>query len=219
MTFADLIAVYGDKYVTALFTTWQMTVISFVGCMVLGLVITILRVCPIRPARVFADFYVQIFRNIPGISLLIICVYALPKLDIMLSYYTAVIIATILIASAFASENFMSGINTIGLGQIEAARSLGLSFGQMLRRVVIPQSIRSVVLPMTNLLIAVMLTTALASQVPMNPQELTGLVSYINTRDVGGIATFMISALCYFGTSVVLSFVGNYLDKKVRILR
>ena len=219
MTFADLIELYGDKYVTALFTTWQMTVISFIGCMVLGLVITILRVCPIRPARVFADFYVQIFRNIPGISLLIICVYALPKLDIMLSYYSAVIIATILIASAFASENLMSGINTIGLGQIEAARSLGLSFGQMLRRVVIPQSLRSVVLPMTNLLIAVMLTTALASQVPMNPQELTGLVSYINTRDVGGIATFMISALCYFGTSVVLSFIGNYLDKKVRILR
>ena len=70
------------------------------------------------------------------------------------------------------------------------------------------------------LLIATMLTTALGSQVPLNPQELTGLVSYITTRSTGaGILPFVVSAACYAGTSVLLGLAGNAIDKKVRIVR
>ena len=152
---------------------------------------------PVQPLRWLGDGYVQVFRNIPGVSLLIIIVYALPSLNLVLPYRTCVILTVVLVASAFGSENFMSGINTIGVGQIEAARSLGLSFGQMLRRIVIPQALRTTVLPMTNLLIAVMLTTSLGSQVPLDPAELTGVVSYINTRATGGILAFAVSAAGY----------------------
>lgn len=219
MSFAELWSAYGSDYITALLTTWQLTAISFVFVMLLSVIITIMRVCPIKPLRVVGDLYVQIFRNIPGISLLIICVYALPYLKVLLSYRDCVIIATILLGSAFGSENFMSGINTIGVGQIEAARSIGLTFTQILRRIVIPQALRSSVLPMTNLLIAVMLTTALGSQVPLNPNELTGIVSTINTQVAGGIATFFISALGYALTALAIGFVGNAIDKKARILR
>ena len=152
-------------------------------------------------------------------ALLVIIVYALPNLRLVLDYRTCVIVTTILMGSAFGSENFMSGINTIGVGQIEAARSLGLTFRQIIQQIVIPQALRSAVLPMTNLLIAVMLTTALGSQVPMSPQELTGVVSYINTRSTGGILAFLIAALGYVGTAAVIGLAGNRLDKKVRILR
>jgi glutamate transport system permease protein len=216
---SELLATYGDMYVQAFLTTWGLTIVSFAGVVVLGLLVTVMRVCPLRPLRIAGDFYVQVFRNIPGISLLIIIVYALPRLNLTLSYRACVITAVILIASAFGSENLMSGINTIGVGQIEASRSLGLTFTQMLRLIVIPQALRSSVLPMTNLLIAVMLTTAIGSQVPLNPPELTGIVSYINTRVVGGIVPFTISALCYAGSAFVIGFVGNRIDKKVRILR
>ena len=219
MSFAELWSAYGSDYITALLTTWQLTAISFVFVMLLSVIITIMRVCPIKPLRVVGDLYVQIFRNIPGISLLIICVYALPNPNVLLSYRDCVIIATILLGSAFGSENFMSGINTIGVGQIEAARSIGLTFTQILRRIVIPQALRSSVLPMTNLLIAVMLTTALGSQVPLDPNELTGIVSTINTQVAGGIATFFISALGYALTALAIGFVGNAIDKKARILR
>ena len=219
MSFAELWSAYGSDYITALLTTWQLTAISFVFVMLLSVIITIMRVCPIKPLRVVGDLYVQIFRNIPGISLLIICVYALPYLKVLLSYRDCVIIATILLGSAFGSENFMSGINTIGVGQIEAARSIGLTFTQLLRRIVIPQALRSSVLPMTNLLIAVMLTTALGSQVPLDPNELTGIVSTINTQVAGGIATFFISALGYALTALAIGFVGNAIDRKARILR
>lgn len=219
MSFAELWSAYGSDYITALLTTWQLTAISFVFVMLLSVIITIMRVSPIKPLRVVGDLYVQIFRNIPGISLLIICVYALPYLKVLLSYRDCVIIATILLGSAFGSENFMSGINTIGVGQIEAARSIGLTFTQILRRIVIPQALRSSVLPMTNLLIAVMLTTALGSQVPLDPNELTGIVSTINTQVAGGIATFFISALGYALTALAIGFVGNAIDRKARILR
>ncbi len=219
MGLSELLSTYGDVYCKALLTTWKMTLIAYAGAMVLALVITVMRACPIRPLRVVGDLYVQIFRNIPGVSLVIFIVYALPYLKVTIDYEPSVIVAVTLLGSAFGSENFMSGINTIGVGQIEAARSLGMSFSQIMRHVVFPQALRSVVLPMTNLLIAVMLSTALGSQVPMQVPELTGAVSYINTRSTGGILAFAIAAAGYVVTAIVIGFVGNRIDKRARIVR
>lgn len=219
MGISELLSTYGQDYLNGLLVTWGMTAASFAMVMVLAVLITVMRVSPFRPLRMVGDLYVQVFRNIPGVALLIIIVYALPNLRVVLDYRTCVVATTVLMGSAFGSENFMSGINTIGVGQIEAARSIGLSFGQILRKIVIPQALRTSVLPMTNLLIAVMLTTALGSQVPLNPRELTGVVSFVNTRATGGILAFLISALAYVGSAFVIGLVGNRIDKKVRILR
>lgn len=219
MGFPELIANYGPLYLTALLTTWRLTIVSFALVMAFSVLVTVLRVCPFKPLRLLGDFYVQVFRNIPGAVLVLIVVYALPHLKLLLDYEPSVILATVLLGTAFGSENFMTGINTIGVGQIEAARSLGLSFSQILRTIVIPQALRSTVLPMTNLFIAVMLTTALGSQVPMTPQELTGVVTYINTRESAGIVTFFVSAAGYIATALVAGFVGNAIDKKVRVIR
>lgn len=161
MGISELLSTYGQDYLNGLLVTWGMTAASFAMVMVLAVLITVMRVSPFRPLRMVGDLYVQVFRNIPGVALLIIIVYALPNLRVVLDYRTCVVATTVLMGSAFGSENFMSGINTIGVGQIEAARSIGLSFGQILRKIVIPQALRTTVLPMTNLLIAVMLTTAL----------------------------------------------------------
>ncbi len=219
MGLGELLSTYGQNYAQALLATWAMTAESFALVMAIAVGVTVMRVCPFKPLRLLGDLYVQIFRNIPGVALLIIVVYALPSLRVVLDYRVCVIVTTVLLGSAFGSENFMSGINTIGVGQIEAARALGLSFTRILRRIVIPQALRSCVLPMTNLLIAVMLTTALGSQVPLNPTELTGVVSYVNTRSTGGILAFLISAVGYAGTALVIGFIGNRIDRKVRILR
>lgn len=219
MGISELLSTYGQDYLNGLLVTWGMTAASFAMVMVLAVLITVMRVSPFRPLRMVGDLYVQVFRNIPGVALLIIIVYALPNLRVVLDYRTCVVATTVLMGSAFGSENFMSGINTIGVGQIEAARSIGLSFGQILRKIVIPQALRTTVLPMTNLLIAVMLTTALGSQVPLNPRELTGVVSFVNTRATGGILAFLISALAYVGSAFVIGLVGSRIDKKVRILR
>lgn len=219
MGLGELLGTYGQNYLDGLLATWSMTAISFVFVMVLAVLVTVARVSPVAPLRALGELYVQVFRNIPGVALLILIAYALPQLRVVLDWRTCVIVTVVLLGSAFGSENFMSGINTIGVGQIEAARSVGLTFAQILRHIVIPQALRTTVLPMTNLLIAVMLTTALGSQVPLSPQELTGVVSYVNTRSTGGILAFLISALGYVLTAFVISFAGNRLDKRVRILR
>ena len=210
MSIRELISQFGEKYLAALVTTYKLTLSAFLLTVVLGVVITVFRLSPIRPLRVFADFYVQIFRNIPGAALLILLVYALPYLNVVLSYYAAVLIATALIPSAFCSEYLMSGVNAVAVGEIEAARSLGMTFFQTIKTVVLPQAVRSSVLPMTHLL---------ASQVPLNPTDLTGIVSYINTHAVGGVTAFAISAALYCATAVIIGRVGNRIDRKVRILR
>ena len=219
MSITALLTQFGDRYLAALWTTYKLTALSFILAAALGVVITVMRISPIRPLRIAADFYVQVFRNIPGAALLILLVYALPYLQVVLSYFTCVLTATTLIPAAFCSEYLMSGMTTISPGQIEAARSLGMTFLQMIKNVVLPQAVRSSVLPMTNLLVATMLTTALASQVPLNPTDLTGIVSYINTHAVGGVTAFLISAALYCATAVVIGQVGNLIDRKVRILR
>ncbi len=219
MEIQELLSQYGDKYILALLTTWKLTVLAFTLAFVIGVIITVMRISPIKPLRIAGDFYVQIFRNIPGASLLIILVYALPYLNLLLPYFNCVLTAASLIPAAFCSEYLMSGINTIDVGQIEAARSLGMTFLQMIRKIVIPQALRSSVLPLTNLLVATMLTTSLASQVPLNPTDLTGLVAHINTHAVGGVTAFFISAILYCATAVVIGQVGNLIDRKVRILR
>lgn len=219
MSLAELLQSYGTHYFQALLSTWYMTILAYLAAMLVAILVTVMRICPFRPLRTLGNFYTQIFRNIPGVALLVFIVYALPNLQIIFDYRSCVIVTTILVASSFASENFMSGINTIRVGEIEAARSVGLSFLQVIRHIVIPQALRASVPTMTNLLIGVMLTTALGSQVPLKPEELTGVVSYINTRTPGGIATFLISAVGYAATAFVIGLLGNRLDKRVRILR
>lgn len=219
MSIQQLLSEYGDKYVLALFTTWKLTALAFMAALLIGSIITVMRVSPIKPLRIAGDIYVQIFRNIPGAALLILLVYALPYLNLVFSYFTCVLIATALIPAAFCSEYLMSGMNTIDIGQIEAARALGMNFTKIIKNIIMPQALRSSVLPMTNLLVATMLTTSLASQVPLNPMDLTGLVSHINTRAVGGVTAFLISALLYCATAVVIGQIGNVIDRKVRILR
>lgn len=215
----ELLQQFGEKYVLALLTTYKLTVLSFIFAVLIGIVVTVMRISPIKPLRWAATVYIQIFRNIPGAALLTFLVYALPYLNVVYSYFTCVLIATTLIPSAFCSEYLMTGILTIQPGQIEAARSLGMTFTKIIKNIILPQAVRASILPMTNLLVATMLTTAIASQVPLNPAELTGLVSYINTHAVAGVSAFAVSAVLYCGTAVLIGALGNCLDKKVRILR
>lgn len=222
MGIAEVLSAYGDRYWDALQLTWYLTAVSFLlGALALGLAVTVMRVCPIGPLRVLGDFFVQVFRNVPGAALLILVVYGLPRLgrQFTFDYQTCVLASITLIAAAFGSENFMSGINAVGKGQVEAARSLGMGFWKMMWKVVIPQALRMVVLPMTNLLIAVMLTTSLAALVP-RVTELTAMVSQLNSATVSvGITAFVVSALGYLATAVAVGLLGNLLDRKVRLAR
>ena len=72
MNLATLLEQYGDEYIAALFTTWKLTAIAFTAAFVIGIIITVMRISPIRPLRIASEIYVQIFRNISGAALLIL---------------------------------------------------------------------------------------------------------------------------------------------------
>jgi len=162
---------------------------------------------------------VEIFRNIPGAALLIFIVFALPDLNVLIDYEPSVILTLVLVCSAFTADYLRAGINTVGGGQVDAARSLGMRPMSIISAVVLPQALRAMVQPMTSLLIALMLSTSLASQVPFPGRELTTLVARMANDSAAGMSAFAVSAVLYVGTALVIAWAGATLEKKVRILR
>ncbi|MBN8558645.1 MAG: ABC transporter permease subunit [Proteobacteria bacterium] len=214
-----LLADYGPAFGQALFLTWKLTLLSFVPGFVLGLVVTVLRLLPLPPLRWVLTVHVEIFRNIPSVALLIFIVFALPDLNVVIDYEPSVVLTLALVCSAFTADYLRAGINTIPGGQIEAALSLGLRPLRVITAVVLPQALRSVVQPMTSLLIALMLSTSLASQVPFPGRELTALVSKIANDSAAGMAAFALAAAMYVATGLLIAWAGAALEKKARILR
>lgn len=216
---AKLLAEYGPAFGQALFLTWKLTLMSFVPGVLLGIVVSVLRLLPLPPLRFVLTLYVEIFRNIPAVALLIFIVFALPDLEVLIDYEPAVILTLALVASAFTADYLRTGINTVASGQAQAALSLGMRPMQVVWTVVLPQALRAVIQPMTSLLIALMLSTSLASQVPLPGRELTTLVSRIATDTAAGFAAFAIAASLYMLSGLLIAWVGSLLERKLRILK
>jgi His/Glu/Gln/Arg/opine family amino acid ABC transporter permease subunit len=214
-----LLADYGPAFVQALLLTWKLTLVSFVSGFALGIVVTVARLLPLRPLRFVLTAYVEIFRNIPSVALLIFIVFALPDLNFVIDYEPSVVLTLALVCSAFTSDYLRTGINTVAAGQVDAARSLGMSPMVIISSIVLPQALRSVVQPMTSLLIALMLSTSLASQVPLPGRELTALVAKIANDSAAGISAFLLAAAMYLASGLLIAWAGATLDRKVRILR
>ena len=216
---AYLIANFGSDYVAAYGQTLSIGFISFLLGLTLGIILTVMRISPIPPLRSAVSFYVEVFRNIPVLCLLIFVVFALPEIGIVLDYRPCVILTLTLVASAFACDNLRTGINAIDPGQIEAARSLGLTFGGIVRFVVLPQAIRSVVQPMVTLCIAIIISSSVGALVPLARGELTGLVTRINNQEALGIPTFLVAALFYVVTGLIIAAIGRQIEKRAVIWR
>lgn len=216
---ARLLAEQGPAFGQALLLTWKLTLLAFAAGFALGIAVTVARLLPLRPLRFVLGLYVEVFRNIPSVALLIFIVFALPDLQVVIDYEPSVVLTLALVCSAFTSDYLRTGINTVPGGQVDAARSLGMSPVVIVTSIVLPQALRSVVQPMTSLLIALMLSTALASQVPIPGRELTGLVAKIANDSAAGIAAFAVAAALYLASGLLVALAGAALDRKVRILR
>lgn len=214
-----LLAEYGPAFGQALLLTWKLTAVSFVLGFVLGMGVTVLRLFPVRPLRFVLTGYVEIFRNIPSAALLIFIVFALPDLEVLIDYEPAVILTLTLVCSAFTADYLRAGVNTVDGGQVEAALSLGMRPIRIITAVVLPQALRAVVQPMTSLLIALMLSTSLASQVPFPGRELTALVAKLANDSAAGMPAFAVAAAMYVASGLLIAWAGATLEKKVRILR
>lgn len=145
-------------------TTLQLTVVAGGIALVWGLVLAALRVSPLTPLRAFATTYVELLRNTPLTLVFFFLVFVAPRFGVLapLGFWTA-IVALSAYTSAFVCEAVRSGINSVGVGQAEAARAIGLTFGQTLSVVILPQAVRTVIPPLINVFIALAKNTSVAS--------------------------------------------------------
>jgi polar amino acid transport system permease protein len=150
-----------------LLVTVELGIVAMVLGLVLGLFLALLRLYGAAVLRMVAGSYINVFRSIPLLVLLIIVYYALPFVGIRLSPFWSAVAALTLVSGAYTAEIFRAGIQAIPKGQFEASEALGLGYTYMMIDVVLPQAIRIVVPPLTNNCINVMKDTALASVVAM----------------------------------------------------
>ncbi|MEJ8280945.1 amino acid ABC transporter permease [Pseudonocardia spirodelae] len=153
-----------DVYWRAIVGTIGLFVVSAIGSLVLGTLIAGLRVSPVPILRSFGGLYVTLLRNTPLTLVLFFFAFAYPRLELVeFSFFTLACIGLTLYTAAFVCEVVRSGINTVPVGQAEAARALGFTFTQTLGQIVLPQAVRAVVPPMTNIQIALLKNTTIAS--------------------------------------------------------
>lgn len=165
----------GSALWPAFWLTIQLTFFSAIGSMILGTILTAMRVSPVRILRGIATFYINTVRNTPLTLIILFCSFGLyQNLGLELASrdsssfladqnFRLAILGFILYTSSFVAESLRSGINTVHFGQAEAARSLGLTFGQNFRTIIFPQAVRAAIVPLGNTLIALTKNTTIAS--------------------------------------------------------
>ncbi|WP_296097109.1 amino acid ABC transporter permease [uncultured Agrobacterium sp.] len=150
-----------------LVVTLQIGIVSIVAGLVGGLVLAVARLYAPRAIVLLIRIYVDVFRSIPLLVLLIVIYYALPFVGIRLSPFLSAVAALSLVSAAYTAEIFRAGIDAIPTGQFEASAALGLSNRHTMADIILPQAIRIVIPPLTNNSINVLKDTALASVVAM----------------------------------------------------
>lgn len=168
-------------FASGFWLTFQLCLLAGIGALVIGTLMATMRISPVPPLRWIGTAYVTVFRNVPLTIIFFFAAFGLPalgsnaeflripgvssifaRLDIDLPYFRFAIIALSLYTAAFICEAIRSGVNSVDRGQAEAARALGLTFGQNLRHVVLPQAWRAAIVPLGSAIIAMIKNSALA---------------------------------------------------------
>ncbi|WLW51776.1 amino acid ABC transporter permease [Streptomyces sp. YU58] len=210
----------------AFWVTVQLTLLSAVGSLIWGTLLAAMRVGPVPLMRGFGTAYVNIVRNIPLTVIILFTSLGLYQtLNVGLGAannfetlnFRLAVLGLILYTSAFVCEAVRAGINTVPVGQAEAARAIGLSFSQVLTLVVLPQAFRSVVGPLANVLIALTKNTTVAAAIGVAEAALMMKEMIENEAQL-----ILIAAIFAFGfvcltlpTGLILGWVG----KKVAVKR
>jgi glutamate transport system permease protein len=170
----DFLSDYNDPTLLGAFwMTVKLTFFSAIGSMVWGTLLAAMRVSPVPLMRGFGTAYVNIVRNIPLTVIIIFTSLGLADIfgvtmgasDFDIRGFRLAILGFVAYTAAFVCEAIRSGINTVPLGQAEAARAIGLTFSQTLRLIILPQALRSVIGPLANVLIALTKNTTVAAAI------------------------------------------------------
>lgn len=209
----------------AFWVTIQLSVLSAIGSLLIGTFMAVLRVSPVAVLRFIGTSYVNLVRNTPLTLLMVVSVLGLTYiLGLQLSdqattnsYWWAVIMLSVY-HGAFVCEALRSGVNTIPAGQAEAARSIGLTSGQSLREVLLPQAFRGAIAPLGSTLIALIKNTTVAAVI-LGTAEAAGLLAQITENEGASLATFFLFALGFVILTLPLGILFTNMSRRLAVRR
>jgi glutamate transport system permease protein len=193
--------------------TLLLLVVAGVLSLVLGTLIAAMRISPVGALRGFAAFWTEIARNTPLTLVFIFTAFVLPMLGVRMPYIVLAFIALTYYTSPFVAEALRSGINGVPVGQAEAARSIGLGFGQTVSLVVLPQAFRMTIPPLINVFIALTKNTSVAGGFFV--VELFATTRQL-ANDNGNIVIQILitAAALYLVITVPLGFIAGQLERR-----
>lgn len=213
----DTVIEFLPQLLAAFGMTLRLLLVSAAGALVIGTVVAAMRISPVAAFRVFATVYTELVRNIPLTLVLFFCAFVLPYLGAETDYIALATIGLTVYTSPFIAEAVRSGVNGVAVGQAEAARAIGLSFGQTLGSVVLPQAIRMVIPPLINVIIALTKNTSIAAGFAV--LELVAQSRRIIQLQGDAIAVFLAVAVLYLLITIPLGRFADALERRVAVLR
>ncbi|WP_296666370.1 amino acid ABC transporter permease [Demequina sp.] len=203
----------------AFLATLSLAALAGALSLIWGTVLATMRVSPVGPLRSFGTAYVEIVRNTPLTLMFFFWVFVAPSFGIVLGlgFQTAVIALT-LYTSSFVCEALRSGVNSVGIGQAEAARSIGLTFSQTVSQVVLPQAWRTSIPPLISVLIALTKNTSVAAGFAFT--EMIAIQQRLtNAHPSDGLFIFFGIALLYLAITIPLGVLAGTIERKVAFAR
>ncbi|GAA1700974.1 amino acid ABC transporter permease [Microcella alkalica] len=208
----------GDVLLEGFLATLRMLALTVLLALPLGVVLAAMRISPVPSLRWVATGFTELLRNTPLTLVFFLLVFVVPRLGVVVDFQISAVIALTLYTAPFYAEAIRSGVNSVPVGQAEAARSVGLTFSQTARFVIIPQALRSVVPPLINVTIALTKNTSVAGgflvfELFASSRRLAN--SYADET----IAIFLAVAACYLLVTIPLGRIADRLEKKVAVMR
>jgi glutamate transport system permease protein len=207
-----------DAYRQGFVTTLELSVLASALALVLGTVLAAMRVSPVPTLRAAGAAYVELVRNTPLTLVFFFVVFVLPQVDIVLPFFVFAVLALTIYHAAFFCEAVRSGVNAVGVGQAEAARSIGLTFGQSLRLVVLPQALRTVIPPLINVVIALIKNSSIAAAFAV--AELTAIGTRLANANGDAVIPILVGvAVCYLVLTLPSGWLAGRLERRLAVAR
>jgi glutamate transport system permease protein len=199
--------------------TLVLSVLAGLAALVLGTLLAALRVSPSAPLRGLGYLYVELLRNTPLTVVFFFMAFGLPQLDLALpNFFLAGLLALVLYTAAFVCEAIRSGINAVPPGQAEAARALGMPFGQVISQVVLPQAIRTVLPPLGNVWIALVKNSSIASAFAVT--ELTAVLTRLSNQTAGALVAIGLGVTAgYLIITLPSGYAVSRFERRLAVLR
>ncbi|GAB4584766.1 amino acid ABC transporter permease [Nocardia sp. NPDC127526] len=224
----DLISEYDDRLLDAFWVTIKLTLYSAFWALIVGTLVAAMRVSPVPVARWLGTAYVTVFRNTPLTLIIVFCSLGLYSTlgfklapegptDIADNNFRWAIVGLSIYTAAFVCESLRSGINTVQLGQSEAGRSLGLTFTQNLRLIVLPQAFRAVIAPLGSVFIALTKNSTIAAAIGVGEAAL--LMAEMTENEAALLSIGAIFALGFVVLTLPTGLFFGWLAKRYEVAR